>query len=55
MLIDRGLDEAKVSSTVTDEGDRGGAADGLESDASGYIYSTNYEHNAILRRSPDGQ
>jgi sugar lactone lactonase YvrE len=55
MLIDRGIDEAKVSSTVTDEGDRGGAADGLESDAAGYIYSTNYEHNAILRRSPDGQ
>jgi sugar lactone lactonase YvrE len=55
MLIDRGIDEAKVSSTVTDEGDRGGAADGLESDAAGYIYSTNYEHNAILRRHPDGQ
>jgi len=40
---------------VTDEGDRGDASDGLESDAAGYIYSTNYEHNAILRRSPDGK
>jgi hypothetical protein len=34
-------------------GQRGGASDGLESDAAGYIYSTNYEHNAILRRGPD--
>ena len=33
----------------------GGASDGLESDAAGYIYSTNYEHNAILRRGPDGK
>ncbi len=31
----------------------GGASDGLESDADGYIYSTNYEHNAILRRNFD--
>jgi len=38
---------------VIDEGDRGGASDGLESDADGYIYSTNYEHNAILRRLAD--
>jgi sugar lactone lactonase YvrE len=37
-----------------DEGDKGGAADGLESDAAGNIYATNYEHNAILRRPPHG-
>jgi sugar lactone lactonase YvrE len=37
---------------VTDEGDRGGASDGLESDSAGQIYSTNYEHNAIMRRLP---
>jgi sugar lactone lactonase YvrE len=54
-LADRSLDEQKVGATVVDEGDKGGAADGLESDAAGYIYSTNYEHNAILRRSPDGK
>jgi len=54
-LADQSLDEQKVSATVIDEGDRGGASDGLESDAAGYIYSTNYEHNAILRRSPDGK
>jgi sugar lactone lactonase YvrE len=54
-LANQSLDEREVGSTVTNEGDRGGASDGLESDAAGYIYSTNYEHNAILRRSPSGQ
>jgi sugar lactone lactonase YvrE len=54
-LADRSLDEQKVGASVADEGDRGGASDGLESDAEGYIYSTNYEHNAILRRDPDGK
>ena len=54
-LADKSLDEQKVGATVTDEGDRGGASDGLESDVAGYIYSTNYEHNAILRRVPDGK
>lgn len=49
-LIDRTLDEDTVSATVTDEGDKGGCADGLESDAAGYVYTTNYEHQAILRR-----
>lgn len=52
-LCDRSLSEKKVAATVKDEGDRGGASDGLESDADGYIYSTNYEHNAILRRNFD--
>lgn len=47
-LVNRAYDNAPA--TVIDEGDRGGASDGLESDADGYIYSTNYEHNAILRR-----
>jgi sugar lactone lactonase YvrE len=54
-LIDRSLNDKEVSDTITDEGDRGGASDGLETDASGYIYSTNYEHNAILRRIPGGE
>lgn len=54
-LADQSLgDREKVGVTVNDEGDRGGAADGLESDAAGYIYSTNYEHNAILRRRSGG-
>ncbi len=54
MLVDRSHDEAAVVASVVDEGDRGGASDGLESDADGFIYSTNYEHNAILRRGRDG-
>jgi sugar lactone lactonase YvrE len=54
-LADQSLDEQNVSATVSDEDDRGGASDGLESDTAGYIYSTNYEHNAILRRGPDGK
>jgi sugar lactone lactonase YvrE len=30
------------------------AADGLEFDAAGYIYATNYEHNAVLRYRHSG-
>ena len=52
-LANRSRADRDVNATVTDEGDRGGASDGLESDAAGNIYSTNYEHNAILRRRPD--
>ena len=54
-LIDRSLDDLYVSQTVLDEGDKGGASDGLESDAEGRIYVTNYEHNSILRRTPEGE
>jgi sugar lactone lactonase YvrE len=54
-LADKSLSDKEVADTVVDEGDRGGASDGLESDAAGYIYSTNYEHNAILRRRTGGQ
>ncbi|WP_243789017.1 major royal jelly family protein [Saccharopolyspora gloriosae] len=53
-LADRGLDDDAVAATVRHEGDKGGAGDGLESDAAGYVYATNYEHNAVLRRSRDG-
>jgi sugar lactone lactonase YvrE len=42
-----------AESTITDHGEKG-ASDGLESDAQGRVYATNYEHGAILRRSPDG-
>ena len=54
-LSDRSVDDQYVSRTVRDEGDKGGASDGLESDAEGRIYVTNYEHNAIMRRKPDGE
>ena len=53
-LADRAADDASVAATVRDEGDRGGGADGLETDADGRIYATSYEHNAVVRRSPDG-
>ena len=40
-LADKSLDEQKVGTTVVDEGDRGGTADGLESDAAAtYIQLT---------------
>jgi sugar lactone lactonase YvrE len=54
-LADRSRDDQYVARTVKDEGDKGGASDGLESDAEGCIYATNYEHNAILRRNPNGE
>lgn len=53
-LVDRSMNEQTVGGTVIDEGDKGGASDGLESDASGRIYATNYEHNSIMRRDVDG-
>ena len=48
-LVKRDISEEEVAKTVQNHGDRGGASDGLESDSEGNIYSTNYEHNAILR------
>jgi sugar lactone lactonase YvrE len=53
-LFDRGLSDADVSATVVDEGDKGGASDGLETDDQGRLYMTDWEHNAVLRRLPDG-
>ena len=53
-LIDRALDDAVVASTIVDEGEKGGGGDGMESDAENCVYTTNYEHNAIFRRHPDG-
>jgi sugar lactone lactonase YvrE len=53
-LANRSIDDSEIAATVIDEGDKGGAADGLESDAAGYIYATNYEHNAVLRYRPGG-
>jgi sugar lactone lactonase YvrE len=54
-LADQQVSDNKVADTIIDEGDRGGASDGLESDAEGNIYSTNYEHNAILIRGQNKQ
>jgi sugar lactone lactonase YvrE len=54
-LSDRSVDDQYVSRTVKDEGDKGGASDGLESDAEGCIYVTNYEHNSIMCRTQNGE
>lgn len=53
-LADTMASEQQVGAEVRDEGDKGGGADGLESDTANRLYATNYEHNAILRRSPEG-
>ncbi|THG31130.1 gluconolaconase [Naasia lichenicola] len=54
-LCDRSVDDEAVGSTVIDEGDRGGGADGLQTDSAGILYATNYEHNAVVRRLPSGE
>ncbi len=43
----------EVAATVENLGPKP-ASDGLESDAEGRIYMTDYEHGAIARRRPDG-
>jgi sugar lactone lactonase YvrE len=53
-LIDRGLADTEVAKTIQDMG-RKGAADGLETDSQNRLYSTDYEHHAIHRRSADGR
>lgn len=53
-LADRSVSDADVAATVVDEGDKGGVGDGLETDDAGRIYITAGEHNAVLRRLPDG-
>lgn len=53
-LVDRAMSDDEVAATVVDEGDKGGVSDGLETDDKGRFYLTNAEHNAILRRLPDG-
>jgi sugar lactone lactonase YvrE len=53
-LADRAVSDDDVAATVVDEGDKGGVSDGLETDDQGRLYLTNGEHNAILRRRPDG-
>jgi sugar lactone lactonase YvrE len=54
LLADRSASEDEVAAAVRDEGDKGGMSDGLETDDQGRFYLTDGEHNAILRRMPDG-
>ncbi|WNB87273.1 L-dopachrome tautomerase-related protein [Cellulomonas sp. ATA003] len=53
-LADREADDATVAATLRDEGDKGTGSDGLETDDAGRLYLTSYEHDAVLRRLPDG-
>lgn len=52
-LLNESLTDAQVAATVRDEGMKP-ASDGLESDAQGRIYATDYEQNGIVRRRSDG-
>jgi sugar lactone lactonase YvrE len=54
-LADQKMPEDQVAKTVEDLGEKPGASDGLESDDQGRIYATDYEHNAIQRRTTDGK
>jgi sugar lactone lactonase YvrE len=53
-LADEAAPDAVVARSVVDLGEKG-ASDGLESDAEGRVYVTDYEANAILRRTTDGR
>ena len=55
VLADPGKSDADVAATVKDLGEKGGGSDGLESDAEGRVYLSNYEHHAIHRRLSTGE
>ena len=54
-LADKNQNDEQVAATVKDLGDRGFASDGLECDHRGRLYLTDYENNAIRRRTDDGK
>ncbi|MDU4255912.1 L-dopachrome tautomerase-related protein [Pseudomonas sp.] len=47
------LSEAQLQREVMDLGEKG-ASDGLEADATGAVYASDYEHNGIRKRLADG-
>ncbi|WP_196807442.1 L-dopachrome tautomerase-related protein [Candidatus Solirubrobacter pratensis] len=53
-LANEDADDDEVAATLEDHGEKG-ASDGLESDADGRVYASNYEHGAILVRQPGGE
>ncbi len=53
-LSDPEMSAEDVASTIKDHGDLGFASDGLEADAAGNIYLTNYEDNGVVRMGDDG-
>ncbi|HEX8235074.1 MAG TPA: L-dopachrome tautomerase-related protein [Abditibacteriaceae bacterium] len=52
-LANETMSDTQVAATVIDHGDKG-ASDGLETDNKNRVYCTEYEHNAIVRRHPNG-
>jgi sugar lactone lactonase YvrE len=54
-LADRTVSDAEVAATVRDLGEKGGAGDGLEADAEGRVYLSDYEHDSITRRNHAGE
>ncbi len=54
-LADRTVSDADVAATVKDLGEKGGGGDGLESDAQGRVYISDYEHDSITRRNLGGE
>ncbi|GBR03145.1 gluconolactonase [Asaia siamensis] len=52
-LADKALGDQALGALVRDEGEKG-TADGLCFDRHDRLYTTNYEHDCILRRDPDG-
>ncbi len=53
VLVDPEKSDEEAAAMVEDHGEKG-ASDGLESDAEGRVYLTEYMHNAILRGRPGG-
>ncbi len=53
LLRDPKLSEAELAAAVVDLGDKG-ASDGMEMDANGRLYASDYEHNAIHARDAQG-
>ena len=54
-LADPRKSDADIARTIEDLGDKGGAADGLESDTEGRVYITDFEHNSVHRWNVDGR
>ncbi|HEX8914688.1 MAG TPA: L-dopachrome tautomerase-related protein [Humisphaera sp.] len=54
VLADPSKSDADVAATIRSE-KRTFASDGLDADAQGRVYLTDWEHNAVVVRNPDGQ
>jgi sugar lactone lactonase YvrE len=53
-LADEKMSDAEVAKTIKDLGPLDFASDGMECDSAGNLYLTDYEHNAMHVRTPDG-